>query len=350
MRSGLLLLLCALGGCTEVDSGIVAVPRTRLTPEAILGSFSGMNYDPRDLPLAWGADGRIIIAHTEIYSGGDVFSSSCAGSGFYEIAFDARTVRPIQVGQGFCLGTFEDGVSMHSSGRTAIVSHYAEVNRSRLSRIDLSTGKIDSLTTGCQIYEEDPAISPDGQWVAAKGLCANRDEEHYRVYTARLDGSGYRYVPPPASGSYSQPAWSPDGRKLAMVRSYGGEYDMSISEVWVMDVEGRNPRLVGRGTAPSWSPAGEWIAFVANDHRSEESALRIVAPDGSSGREVFRNRARGTFERGWGPQREGIAFGPLVWSPDGKQLLFPRRFDDGTSVWRVELGSGAVARVTRADR
>src|SRR4029077_15008132 len=56
----------------------------------------------------------------------------------------------------------------------------------------------------------------------------------------------------------SDPAWSPDGRRLAFVRD---------EEIWVVEADGsRLTRAVarpGRGRDPRWSPEGLRIAFLS---------------------------------------------------------------------------------------
>ena len=57
------------------------------------------------------------------------------------------------------------------------------------------------------------------------------------------------------------PAWSPDGRFIAFVRSRGGVYDL-----YVMRADGRDPRRLSRldhsAGSPAWSPDGQSIAFA----------------------------------------------------------------------------------------
>jgi WD40-like Beta Propeller Repeat len=351
MRILLLALLAGSVACRAPGTDTVAVPRTRLAPAALMSTVTGMNYDPSDTPLAWTKDGRVIIAHEELYSSADVFNPVCAGTGFYEISLARHAVRPLATGDGFCKAVSGGGgVSLHPDGESIVYSGDAEINRSRFTRTNVRTGVTDTLATGCRVYEEMPAISPDGQWVAGRGLCVGRDEEDYRVFIARLDGSGHRLLPAPDTGSFGEPAWSPDGKVLAMVRSYGGVAGMDRNEVWVMGVEGLDARRIARGSRPSWSPTGEWIAYVAEEDSRDASSIRLVAPNGERDHEVFRNRARGTYSRGWGPFREGAAWGPLVWSPDGRELLFARRYDAGISVWRLGILSGKPSPLTAPGR
>ncbi len=102
-----------------------------------------------------------------------------------------------------------------------------------------------------------------------------------------------------------EPAWSPDGRRLAFTRTTDGGRSI---HVYVMRGDGSEVRRISRGRFdgdPSWSPDGRWIVY------SSESGLRLVHPDGSGTRTV----------RGTGKQtpscRESYATAPS-WAPGGK--------------------------------
>jgi Tol biopolymer transport system component len=118
----------------------------------------------------------------------------------------------------------------------------------------------------------------------------------------------------------AQPAWSPDGSKLAFGTAGG--------EIFVASTSGRGkPKLVNRvphqrgtvaaGYSPSWSPNGKRIAYDRLDPHGGHVA--IVSPDGS-GRQYLRRR-RGTY---------GAV--PVLWFPDGRHLLFrgAERFNRST--------------------
>jgi hypothetical protein len=89
-----------------------------------------------------------------------------------------------------------------------------------------------------------------------------------------------------------QPAWSPDGRKLAWKVSGDPERHSWTSGVAVFDLENRSAELfhtytaVGGGSVPhylTWSPSGDWLAYVTFNERVEDGRrpnLWIAHPDG----------------------------------------------------------------------
>ena len=110
-------------------------------------------------------------------------------------------------------------------------------------------------------------------------------------------------VDEPCGGT--QPAWSPDGRRIAFVRG---------SELWVMDADGTDARALEgvRGTEPAWAPDGRRLVFTSDGYRGR-FGLAIVKADGSSGRTLT------TLGRDSSP----------AWSPDGRRIAFTRFRDDG---------------------
>lgn len=102
-----------------------------------------------------------------------------------------------------------------------------------------------------------PAYSPDGRRIAFVRPDAR---ETPWLYVVSSTGRGLRRV-----GVGSHPSWSPDGRRLVVERPVGPN---RIADLWVVRVsDWRATRLTRTATVaelgPTWSPEGRWIAFSA---------------------------------------------------------------------------------------
>jgi TolB protein len=78
--------------------------------------------------------------------------------------------------------------------------------------------------------------------------------------------------------SDGQPAWSPDGSRIAYISQEEGNF-----EIYIINADGTGKiRLTNEPASdglPVWSPDGQWIAFRSD--RSGEWAIYVVRPDGS---------------------------------------------------------------------
>ena len=120
-------------------------------------------------------------------------------------------------------------------------------------------------------------------------------------------------------------ALSPDGKTLAYVAGKPGQRDT----LWVRSFANPVPReLTGTVGAqgPFWSPDGQWIAFFAGDR------LRRVNVATGSIHDIY----KGAYGVG------------AAWSPDGSEILFCPRFNEG--LFRVPATGGEAVAVTKLDR
>lgn len=131
------------------------------------------------------------------------------------------------------------------------------------------------------------------------------------------DGSG-RASFSSASAFLREPAWSPDGTKIAFSRA--AFPDGSNFEIFVMNADGSDPTqltfFAGADADPAWSPDGRSLVFtrVVDDRTcggfvdcGEE--LFTMRADGS---EVHRLTDNNTFDQ------------DPAWSPDGRRIVFSR--------------------------
>lgn len=130
------------------------------------------------------------------------------------------------------------------------------------------------------------AASPDGKFVAyrvqigAGGALLPSD-----IYVARTDAAHGMPLPLTHSGNHdTQPAWSPDGTRIAYVSMPAGASG-SFSIV-TMDRDGRNSHKVVDETTtvqnPSWSPDGRFIVFQSRNGLHQQ--LAVVPANGGATR------------------------------------------------------------------
>ena len=128
--------------------------------------------------------------------------------------------------------------------------------------------------------------SPNGRQIAfvgnrpRGGPCPCKDNSD--IYVMNADGSGTRRLTHHA-GYNAEPAWSPDGRKIAFRSTRDGN-----REIYVMNADGSKQRNLTRNPAkdvrPSWSPDGRRIAFVSD--RDGRLEAHVMNADGSGQRSL----------------------------------------------------------------
>lgn len=182
--------------------------------------------------------------------------------------------------------------------------YYAEGDSPRLSsfsdlfRFDLKRGVAEQFTRGQRATF--PAVAPDGERVlAVLGGNARKD-------LGMFDRTGkllWRFQGPDF-GSFASPAWSPDGKHVALVQWVDGR-----TNVVLFDPEARKLQAVAPEDAvqlyPSWSPDGRHLVF-ASDRTGVFNLHAMRLADGK------RFRVTNVL---------GGAFDPAP-SPDGMKLAF----------------------------
>jgi len=139
-------------------------------------------------------------------------------------------------------------------------------------------------------WEAYPAWSPDGRTVAFVS-----DDRAYDIlfdlYVMNADGSGVTAL---LEGPfewpveyYFQPAWSPDGRKLAIVVcAWAFDNCYPDATIALVNADGSGlTRLAAAGgfAKPTWSPDGQTIAFSSSPCRDCDGSIHYVPADGGAG-------------------------------------------------------------------
>ena len=159
--------------------------------------------------------------------------------------------------------------------------------------------------------------------------------------------------------SDEEPAWSPDGRRVAFVSNRRRDPDLvGRSDIHVVDVDSGAVTAITRGprsvfAAPTWLPDGKTIAALG--HRLEGRAgsrndIWLFAADGAdatptggrnlSARHDLMPRANGTSDVTIGESA------PIVVSPDGRWIQFSAPIDGSYELWRIGINDGRLQRLT----
>jgi gamma-glutamyltranspeptidase len=191
-----------------------------------------------------------------------------------------------------------------------------------LWRIDLeaaTSGGPQRLTAGDE-DDVEPGIAPDGTIVFVRGRAGDSD-----LWTRAADGTERRLTH--EAGAEREPAWSPDGRRIAYVAVRRGRRELRLREL-----DGGEATLVAHRQArgPAWSPDGERIAFGTVDGR--DAGIWTVGRDGAH------------------QQAAGTVGGVPAWSPDGAWIFFaqPDGADAGYNGDPDRLGERAAGDVFSA--
>jgi TolB protein len=187
------------------------------------------------------------------------------------------------------------------------------------------------------------AWSPDGRRIGMSALAQGGTSSE--IYVVAADGSGLRQLTHNDLPD-RQPAWSPEGRRLAFASARTG-----LFQIYSMRADGtRQRRLTDQSEdceTPAWSPNGRWIVASCElgwwklirlrpDGSGERRLLRgypltesspAFAPDGSLvfARGAKKAAGRGIFSvriDGRGLRRLRASGGEPVVSPDGRLIAF----------------------------
>ena len=139
---------------------------------------------------------------------------------------------------------------------------------------------------------------------------ASSRDGNLEIYVMDGDGGNQRRVTVnPARDE--DPAWSPDGKKIAFV-SNRNNVNKDHMQIWVIDADGKNPIRLTDGLVdanPDWSPDGTKILYVTfdvpKDHNLAPGGMTVMDADGNNKR-LLEN------EGGVHPS----------WSPDGKRIVY----------------------------
>jgi Tol biopolymer transport system component len=267
----LLLSFAALGvaapsafGTSPGTEGRLAYTQVEAPASTRVMTVAPDGSDPRVLVdgasrAEWSGDGRTLAYCVD----GDLRVAHADGSG-------ARTVTP-------CSQPF----AVSPDARTLVVQVLhgsGDHERWYLYRVSVATGKRTLVAKDA----EQPAVSPDGRWVAFA------DRRAQGISRVRLDGTGKRV--PIFRGHFVESLdWAPDGRSIAFIKFFRTKQLKYVDDLLVVNVRSGTRRLLVRRLAgpaglsdPAWSPTGKRLVVGGwNSHRAVTDLLSVDAHSGA---------------------------------------------------------------------
>lgn len=227
----------------------------------------------------------------------------------------------------------------------------------------------------------EAAWSPDGTQIVFTGKppATEKPKSDVKVITRikhKFDGEGFwdnRYkhifVVPAQGGparqvtdgdfDHREPAWSPDGTRLAFVANRSEDADYTnVADLWVLTLATGELRRVtgsvGPVSNPVWSPDGTLIAYLGHENacmQASNTMLWTAAADGGAPpRCLTRHFDRSLVHHVISDMRAHPTAGRPAWSPDGRFIFVMVAEGGTTQLAAVEAATGMVRLMTTGRR
>jgi Tol biopolymer transport system component len=173
--------------------------------------------------------------------------------------------------------------------------------------------------------DTEPAWSPDGTKIAF----ASKFDGDYDIYVVNRDGTGRQNLTPGLGGDDLAPGWAPDSKRVAFQDWNGTTWDIDYATLGDSAIRKGVVSKENHEELPDWSPDGSKIAYVTGIGGSIQIWVFDLATN--QGTRLTSGESMSVWPR---------------WSPDGKQIAFSSNRDGDMEVFTMNADGSNQTQIT----